>query len=160
MRCCALMLIALAAVTADASEEFGAPAKASVSLGVGPLLVDEGASGGVGLSYSLVPYLALTLEAQGAINSDGDTGLLASAGINAMLLPRHRVSPYALANYGWGQAYQDNGKAIQLGAGLSARLDRRWSAFVETRFTVIDAGGYDMPYLDWPLRAGVRLDLP
>ena len=156
----ALMLIALAAGPAHASDDFGAPAKANVSLGVGPLLVDQGASGGIGLSYSLVPYLALTLEAQGAINSDGDTGLMASAGINAMLLPRHRVSPYALANYGWGQAYQDNGKAIQLGAGLSARLDRRWSAFVETRFTVIDAGGYDMPYLDWPLRAGVRFDLP
>ena len=156
----ALMLIALAAVPADASDEFGAPAKASVSFGAGPLLVDEGASGGVGLSYSLVPYLALTLEAQGAIASDGDSGLLASAGLNATLLPRHRVSPYVLGNYGWGQAYQDNGKAIQLGAGLSARLDRRWSAFVETRFTVIDAGGYDMPYLDWPLRAGLRLDLP
>ena len=156
----ALMLIALTAVPAHASDEFGAPAKAGVSFGAGPLLVGQGASSGVGLSYSPVPHLALTLEAQGAIDSDGDTGLMASAGLKATLLPRHRVSPYVLANYGWGQAYQDNGKAIQLGTGLSAHIYRRWSGFVETRLTVIDAGGYDMPYLDWPLRVGVRLDLP
>jgi hypothetical protein len=156
----ALMLIALTAVPAHASDELGASAKASVSFGAGPLLVGEGASCGVGLSYSLVPHVALTFEAQGAIDSDGDTGLMASAGLRATLLPRRRASPFVLANYGWGQAYQDNGKAIQLGAGLSARLARRWSGFVETRFTVIDAGGYDMPYLDWPLRVGVRLDLP
>lgn len=155
----ALILVALLAVPAHASDEFSAPAKAGVSLAAGPLLGDRGVSGGAGLSYSLVPHLALTLEGHGAINDDGDTGLMASAGVNASLLPRHRVSPYVLASYGWGQAYQDNGKAFQLGAGLSARLARRWSGFVETRFTLIDAGGYDMPYLDWPLRIGVRLHL-
>jgi hypothetical protein len=155
----ALILVALLAVPAHASDEFAGPAKASVSFSAGPLLVDRGVSGGAGLSYSLVPYLALTLEGHGSINDAGDTGLMASAGLNATLLPRHRVSPYLLGSYGWGQAYQDNGKAIQLGAGVSARLARRWSGFVETRFTVIDAGGYDMPYLDWPLRFGVRLDV-
>src|SRR5262245_6471674 len=155
----ALILIALLALPAHASDELAGPARTTLSFGAGPLLGEHGGSAGLGLAYSVFPHLALTLDAHGAINSEGDTGLLASAGLNATLLPHSRVSPYLLGSYGWGQAYQDNGKAIQLGAGLSARLDRRWSGFVETRFTVIDAGGYDIPYLDWPLRVGVRLDL-
>ncbi|HET7291522.1 MAG TPA: hypothetical protein VFM88_03765 [Vicinamibacteria bacterium] len=156
----ALILTALAAVPAYASDGSAGHAKTSVSFAAGPLLVEDGASAGLGLSHALLPHLALTLDAHGAIDTEGDTGLMASAGLNATLLPRNRVSPYVLGSYGWGQAYQDHGKAIQLGAGLSSRFDRRWSGFVETRFTVIDAGGYDTPYLDWPLRVGVRLDLP